>query len=107
MHMNKNRGKKPFPWTCSKCREKAVYDGVTDYALDLEFDKGTYHVKIPKLKTPRCRKCGTVLIDSEADEQITAVFMRLAKLLTPNKIRTYRERLGLSQGELADAIGVD
>lgn len=108
MHMNKpDRGRKPYPWTCSKCREKAVFDGVTDYALDLEFCGRTYPIKIPNLKTPRCRKCGTVLLDTPANEKITAEFMRLAKLLTPDKIRKYREGLGISQKDLASAIGID
>ncbi len=104
--MNKNNGKKPFPWKCSKCQEKAVYDGTMNYSTDLEFDNRVYRIKIPKLKTPRCRKCGAPIIDSEADEHITAEFLRLAKLLTPDKIRKYRERLGISQKDLASAIGI-
>jgi putative zinc finger/helix-turn-helix YgiT family protein len=101
------QGRKPYPWTCGKCREKAVYDGVTDYEGDIEFDNRTYHIHIPNLQTPRCRKCGTVLLDTPANEKITTEFLRVAKLLTPGKIRRYRKRLGISQNDLAKAIGID
>jgi putative zinc finger/helix-turn-helix YgiT family protein len=100
------RGRKPYPWRCGKCRETAVYAGVTNYELDLDFDDRTYHIKLPRLKTPRCRKCGTVLLDTPANEKITAEFLRQARLLAPARIRAYRERLGISQKELASAIGV-
>lgn len=98
--------RKPYPWTCSNCREKAVYAGVIDYAVDLERDGRTYHVKLHRLKTPRCRKCGTACLDSDANRRITLEFLRQAKLLTPRQIRRNRESLGLSRGELAVALGV-
>ena len=101
-----NRGRKPYPWTCGNCRQQAVYEGVTDFEQDLDFDDRTYHIKISNLKTPRCRKCGTVLLDSEANEKITAAFLRQAKLLKPERIRVYREHLDLSQKELARALGI-
>jgi len=105
--MNKNnRGRKPYPWTCSNCRKQTVFQGVTDYKRDLEYDGRIYHIKILKLKTPRCKECGTALLDTPANEKITAALMRQAKLLRPEKIRIYRERLGLSQKELASAVGI-
>jgi putative zinc finger/helix-turn-helix YgiT family protein len=105
--MNKNsRGRKPYPWACGKCHKQAVYQGVTDFQQDLEYDDRVYHIKISNLKAPRCRECGTVLLDTPANERITAAFLRQAKLLKPENIRVYRERLGLSQKELANAVGI-
>lgn len=103
--MSKNkRPQKPFPWTCSNCREKAVYEGAIDYEIDLERDGQTYHINLPGLKTPRCRKCGTPTLDSEANKKITAEMRRMAKLLTPGQIRKYREGLGLTKQDLAAAL---
>ncbi len=65
-----------------------------------------YHVKVEGLKTPKCKKCGLVSPDSEANEQITRAFLRLAKLLTPTQIRINREALDLTQEQLASALGI-
>jgi DNA-binding transcriptional regulator YiaG len=105
--MNRSsRGRKPYPWTCGNCRKKAVYEGVTDYEHDLDFEGRTYHIALPGLKSPRCRECGTVLLDSDANEQITLEFFRLAGLLTPEQIRKNREILKLTQKQVASALGV-
>src|ERR1019366_2091491 len=98
-----NRGRKPYPWTCGNCREKAVYEGVTDYELDLNYDGRTYHIKIAGLKTPRCQKCDTVCLDSDANEQITLEFLRLVGLLTPEQIRANREALNITLDKFAAA----
>src|ERR1700686_2537409 len=99
-------GRKPYPWRCGKCGEQAVYAGITDYERDLEYDGNSYHISLPRLKSPRCRKCGTVLLDSEANEKIHVEFLRQAKLLTPHEIGSYRQRLNLTPKILAEALGV-
>ena len=105
--MSRNKlTRKPYPWRCSNCREDAVRAGAIDYKIDLEHDGRKYHIKLNGLKTPRCRKCGTPCLDSDANTKITLEFLRQAKLLTPQKIRNYRERLALTQGGLAAALGV-
>src|SRR5450755_16779 len=105
--MSKNRrAQKPFPWTCSNCREKAVYEGAIDYQIDLERDGQTYYIRLPGLKTPRCRKCGTPTLDTEANTKITRELLRQAKLMTPRQISKNRESLELTQKDLAAALGV-
>src|SRR5580658_6469998 len=100
-----DRGKKPFPWRCSRCREKAVFSAVVSYSLDIGHDGRMYHVKIERLKSPKCKKCGQVAPDSAANEKITLAFRKHAKLLTPDQIQTNREALSLSQKQLASALG--
>jgi hypothetical protein len=81
MLMSKNiPPKKPFPWKCSKCKEKAVFEHIVTHELDVEHDGRAYHVKIDGLKTPQCEKCGLVHPDAEANEQITLAFLRQATL---------------------------
>jgi putative zinc finger/helix-turn-helix YgiT family protein len=98
--------RKPYPWCCGNCRQSAVYEGVTDYERDLTLDNRTYHIKLVGLKTPRCRNCGKVLLDSDANSRITRELLRKAKLLTAKQIRKYREGLQITQADLAAAIGV-
>lgn len=105
--MSKNKiTRKPYPWTCTNCRERAVYEGVIDYEIDLERDGQTYHIRLHDLKTPRCRKCGTPTLDSEANTKITRELLRQAKLMTPQQIGKNRASLGLTQQNLAAALGV-
>jgi putative zinc finger/helix-turn-helix YgiT family protein len=54
----------------------------------------------------RCRNCGEVVLDAEADEQIVQAFRRQAGLLTPEEIRQNRKKLGLTQEELAERLSV-
>src|ERR1700722_19367634 len=103
---NSNMPRKPFPWKCSSCKEKAVREDIVTHEVDVEHDGRTHHVRIDGLKTPRCANCGLVHPDSDANEAITLAFLLQAKLLTPRKIREYRDELKLTQKQLAAAIGV-
>jgi putative zinc finger/helix-turn-helix YgiT family protein len=105
INMN-NTAKKPFPWKCPVCKEKAVREAIVNHVVKVEHDGRTYSVKVDGLKTPRCDKCGEICPDAEAYEQITLAFLDLAKLLTPKQIRENRESLRLTQKEFAAAIGV-
>ena len=87
-------------------RERLFTKRAIDYETRLEFDGHEYHIKLPNLKTPRCRKCGTTLLDSDANEKITRELLRQAKLLTPRQIQKYRKSLGLTQAELAASLDV-
>lgn len=107
MHMNKNSaGKKPFPWTCSRCRKKSLYAAIVDYSVDVGHDGRMYRVKVDELNTPKCKNCGLVSPDREAHEQITLAFLRQAGLLTPEQIRANREALKLTQEQFAAALGI-
>ncbi len=107
MHMSKsNVTKKPFPWKCSNCREKAVREAVVDHSVEVEHDGRAYTVTVKRLKTPKCTNCGLVCPDSETQAAITLAFLVQARLLTGEQIRRDRERLGLTQKQLASAIGI-
>src|SRR5262249_51252387 len=54
----------------------------------------------------RCRNCGAMILDTEANRQISLAFRRQVGLLTPDEIREKREALGLKQGELAAYLSV-
>jgi putative zinc finger/helix-turn-helix YgiT family protein len=104
--MNKKAKTKPFPWKCQNCGKRAVYDEVISYPATIEHDYRTYNFTVNGLRVPQCRECGAVFPDAEANRQITQAFRHHAKLLTQQRIRDGRERLGLTQKQLASALGV-
>jgi putative zinc finger/helix-turn-helix YgiT family protein len=55
---------------------------------------------------PEYGNCQAVSIDDEADRQISAAFRREARLLAPEEIREGREKLGLTQKQFANLLGV-
>ena len=61
---------------------------------------------LPALTVPQFGNCQAMSIDDEADQQISAAFRREARLLTPEEIREGREKLGLTQKQFANLLGV-
>jgi putative zinc finger/helix-turn-helix YgiT family protein len=76
------------------------------YHTKICHDGREYEVFIPNLVVPKCKECGTISLDEEANRQIDLAFRRKAKLLTPAEIRAKREELGLNQQQFADWFGV-
>ncbi len=95
-----------YPKRCGKCGQKAMRLATVPYTATIEHDGRTYQVEIPGLTVPQCTHCQTLSIDDEADQQISAAFRREAKLLTPEDIRQGREKLGLTQKQFANLLGV-
>ena len=107
MHMNNTKpGKKPYPWCCTNCQEQAVYEATVDYVARRHHDGREHTIKIDGLKTPKCIKCGQVMLDSEALETITAALVRQLNLLTPEQIHDQSVEANLTQPQLAAALGV-
>lgn len=103
---NDPRKIRPFPWKCGRCRQREIYPIEEAYTTEFVHDGRSYTVTVPSLRTYRCRNCGDVVLDIEADEQITRTFRRQAGLLTPEEIRQNRKKLGLTQEELAERLCV-
>jgi putative zinc finger/helix-turn-helix YgiT family protein len=97
---------KPFPWKCSRCRERAVAPATVAYAATLEHDGRPYDVRVPDLRVPRCEKCGKLVMTDDANRRITEALRAEAKLLSPAAIRQHREALGLTQKQLAARLGL-
>src|SRR5262245_15507580 len=95
-----------YPKRCGKCGHKQMELATVPYATTVEHDGRSYPVEIPALTVPRCSHCGRISIDDAADQQISAAFRREARLLTPEEIRQGREKLGLTQKQLANLLGV-
>ncbi len=97
---------KPFPWKCGKCRERTVEPATVDYSTTIEHDGRAYEVSVPELPVARCQNCGEIVLDDDANRRISETFRAQLGLLTPARIRQSRERLGLTQQQLAKDLGV-
>jgi len=97
---------KPFPWRCLECGKKEVRPAVVSHTSEIRHDGRLYTVKVPKLRVPRCKACDELIFENEADEQIALALREQLGLLSPDEIRGNRDKLGLSQRELAEHLGV-
>jgi putative zinc finger/helix-turn-helix YgiT family protein len=95
-----------YPKRCGKCGQKDMRLATVQYSTTIEHDGRVYRVEIPSLTVPQCANCGAISIDDEADRQISAAFRREAGLLAPEDIRLGREKLGLTQKQFANLLGI-
>jgi putative zinc finger/helix-turn-helix YgiT family protein len=96
----------PFPWPCGKCRQSSVERATFRYSAEMQCDGRTYSFEVPELHAPRCTNYCAVVLDDQANDQITDALRREVGLLTPEQIRSNRETLGLKQRDFADRLGV-
>ena len=97
--------RRPFPWRCTNCGERAVELATICHTAKVKHDNRTYTVDVPKLEVPRCKKCGELVFDDLADEQISRALRSQLHLLTPDQIREGIERLEMTQRQLANRLG--
>jgi putative zinc finger/helix-turn-helix YgiT family protein len=97
---------RPYPWKCSKCRERLVYPVTVNYSTELEHDGRVYKVAVNGLEVLRCENCGTEIVPDESYQKLTDALRRQAGLLMPAEITAKREALGLKQKELAQYLSV-
>src|SRR5690348_9312921 len=62
-----------FPWPCAHCGKKTVWPAAIHYREALWYGGRPYVVDLPQLNIPRCGKCGELVFDYWAEEQIEQV----------------------------------
>lgn len=103
--MNQTELTRPFPWKCSRCGKRSVYRSAAPYSLEIEHDGRLHTVEVAELDAPRCRECGEIVMDDHTNHQVSDAFRKQLGLLSPEEIRRNREVLGLTPGELSEALG--
>ena len=98
--------RRAFPVRCIECGAKEVRPAVISCDLERNHDGKLYRLHIPELRVHRCGKCGEMLFDQEADEQVLAALRMEIGLLSPEEIRSQLDHLELSQKEFAGRLGV-
>jgi DNA-binding transcriptional regulator YiaG len=80
--------------------------GKTGYAAEVLHDDRLHSFTIPELELPICRSCREEVFTEDADLQIGAALRSHLNLLTPEQMRTAIERVGMSQKEVAERLGI-
>ena len=59
-----------FPWLCPRFRKKEVRPATISYQTERLYEGRLLAVDIPHLDVPKCTKCGELVFNYVADEQI-------------------------------------
>jgi DNA-binding transcriptional regulator YiaG len=76
------------------------------HRAQIRHDGCLHTVEVPHLTVPRCQKCGELLFDNGAHDQVSQALRAQLHLLTPEQIRSNRSALGLSPQELSIRLGM-
>jgi len=97
---------RPFPWRCRHCGKMAVVPKRVDYQDEVRYDGRAISFLARDIEIPICQDCGAKVFTEVVDDQLTAALRQHLGLLTPEQIRDGIERLGLSQKEVAERLGI-
>jgi putative zinc finger/helix-turn-helix YgiT family protein len=97
---------RPFPWRCRQCGQTEVTPSRVDYPMEVSYDGRLVSFIARGIEIPICRHCGEKLITGDVDRQINQAMHEHLRLLTPREIREGIEKLGLSQKEVAERLGI-
>ena len=97
---------RPFPRKCRHCGEQAVFMATTEYAAEVRHDGRLHTFTIPQLELPICESCGEKVFTEDVDRQVNDALRSHLQLLAPSQIRQAIERIGMSQKEVAQRLGV-
>jgi putative zinc finger/helix-turn-helix YgiT family protein len=102
----RERGDRPFPWRCPICCKGEVTPQEISYTAEVNHDGDLHKLVLPRLTIPKCSACGQLLFTDRVDEQINEALRTHLRLLRPEQIEVGRKALSLTQGELAEKLGV-
>jgi len=97
---------KPFPWKCSKCKQREMRPARTDYTTEIHHDGRLHTVHVPDLQIIKCSSCGEWTYSDPGEAQLFHALRHLLGLLQPEEIRQSIKALNLTQRELAARLGV-
>ena len=76
------------------------------YEAEIRHDGRLYTFTIPHLDIPVCQACGEKVFTEKVDDQINAALRSHLHLLTPAEMRAALERVGMTQKQAADRLGI-
>jgi putative zinc finger/helix-turn-helix YgiT family protein len=97
---------RPFPWRCRDCGKPQVAMRTMSYDAEVRHDGRLHAFTIPRLHIPVCKACGAKVFTATVDDQINAALRAHLHLLTPEEIRAGLDRIGLTQKEAAERLGI-
>ncbi len=97
---------KPFPGRCRHCGEDQIYLTTIRYIAEVRHDDQLHSFTVPTLEAPVCRACKKMVVTEKVDDQINAALRTYLHLLTPEEMRAALARVGISQKNAADRLGI-
>ncbi|MBI4614496.1 MAG: type II toxin-antitoxin system MqsA family antitoxin [Planctomycetes bacterium] len=94
------------PPKCPNCGKRALMNGAADYSTRAKYDGRPYELHLEKLPALVCSECNEHVFGVDADDLIQDALRAKVGVLSPKEIRDERTSLGLTQSELAEALGI-
>ncbi|MCM8760828.1 MAG: type II toxin-antitoxin system MqsA family antitoxin [Candidatus Omnitrophica bacterium] len=91
---------------CPLCNDGYLEDEISDH--ETYFREGTRNIKlvVKNLNIKRCNKCKEEFLPKEALNRVQAEKHKKRGLLTMEQLKEIRQKLGYTQEEMADLLGV-
>jgi len=70
-HISSGLSDRSIPWVCPICRKKEVHPATVHYQAERLHEGRLVAVNITDLLVPQCARCGELVFDYAADEQIS------------------------------------
>ncbi|HVX86600.1 MAG TPA: type II TA system antitoxin MqsA family protein [Phycisphaerae bacterium] len=96
---------KPYPHKCPKCRETTFAPANVSRVVTYRYDGKDHMFDIDDLPVLKCGRCQYEADTNDTEDRILSVMRSHLDLLSPSEIAENRERLQLTQRELARRIG--
>src|SRR5438552_3797501 len=97
---------KPLPWYCSRCKTASIMRRPQRYEFVKAYDGRRVPIVIEDLAVPTCTTCGYQILDVGTLALIDEHTYKRLGLLKPREIRESRERLGLTQQQMQQLLGL-
>jgi len=78
----------------------------TRYDAEIRHDGRLYTFTVPRLDMPVCQACGQKVFTEQVDEQLNAALRSHLYLLAPEEIRCALDRVGMTQKQATDRLGI-
>ena len=95
-----------MPRRCRRCGKNEFVTSTTSFDAEVRHDGRLHKFTIPNLELPVCRACGERVFTEAVDDQINAHLRAHLRLFTPDQIRAAIDRIGMTQTEAADRMGI-
>lgn len=100
------RESKPFPHRCPECGAEALHPETVTYRTTFKHEGRVYEFDAPNITLNKCTECGSVVLPTAATDQIADAFRSHIGLLTAHEILKELDRLGLTQRDFAEQLGI-
>lgn len=92
---------------CPACGVGHLQDIKGEFKTQIEGPDGQpLSLVVPNISWRHCPSCGEDLLDEKASEKITQAHRAALKLLTAEEIRSLRQRLGKTQAQMSELLGI-